>query len=45
MDGFNYIPGNKVIISSTVKSLRGEIYNIKHFSSLNTVYTLKTVLP
>ena len=44
MDEVNYMPGDEVIISFTVKSIRGEIYNIENFSSLNTVYMLKTVL-
>ena len=44
MDEVNYIPGDEVIFSFTVKNMRGVIYNIINFSSLNTVYMLKTVL-
>ena len=44
MDEVNYIPRDEVIFPFTVKIMRGEMYNIKNFSSLNTVYILKTVL-
>ena len=44
MDEVNYITGDEVIFSFTVKNMRGEMYNIINFSSLNTVYMLKTVL-
>ena len=44
MEEVNYIPGDKVIISFIVKNILGKIYNIENFSSLSTVYTLKTVL-
>ena len=44
MDEVNYIPGDEVIFSFTVKNMRGVMYNIINFSSLNTVYMLKTVL-
>ena len=39
MNEVNYIPGNEVILSFTVNGMRGEMYNIKNFSSLNTVTT------
>ena len=38
MDEINYITGDDIIMSFTVKSMRGEIYNIENFSSLNTVH-------
>ena len=44
MDEVNYIPGDEVIFSFTVKNMRGDLYKIINFSSLNTVYMLKTVL-
>ena len=44
MDEVNYIPGDEVILSLTVNCMRGEMYNIINFSSLNTVSMLKTVL-
>ena len=44
MDEVNYIPGDEVSFSFTVKSMCGVRYNIINFSSLNTVYILKTVL-
>ena len=44
MDEVNYIPGDEVIFSFTVKNMRGVMYNIINFSYLNTVYMLKTVL-
>ena len=44
MDEVNYIPGDEMIMSFFVNSMRGKIYNIKNFSSLNAVYMLKTVL-
>ena len=44
MDEVNYIPGDEVIFSFTVKNMRGVMYNIINFSSLNIVYMLKTVL-
>ena len=44
MDEVNYIPGDEVIMAFFVNGIRGKIYNIKNFSSLNTVYILKTVL-
>ena len=44
MDEVNYIPGDEVIFSFTVKNMGGDLYKIISFSSLNTVYMLKTVL-
>ena len=44
MDEVNYIPGDEVFFSFTVKNMRGDLYKIINFSSLNTVYMLKTVL-
>ena len=45
MEEINYIPGDKdVLMSFVVKGMRGEIYNIENFSSLSTVYKLKTIL-
>ena len=31
MDGFNYIPGDEMVISFIVNGMRGKIYNIKKF--------------
>ena len=44
MEEINYIPGDEVIISFVVKCIHGKIYNIEKFSSLSTVYKLKTIL-
>ena len=41
MDEVNYIPGDEVTMSFIFKSMRGEIYNIEDFSSINTVCMLK----
>ena len=44
MEEFNYIPGDEVIISSVVKGMRGEIYNLEKNSSLSTVYMLTAIV-
>ena len=45
MEEINYIPGDQeVIMSFVVKDMCGKIYNIENFSSLSTVYKLKTIL-
>ena len=44
MDEVNCIPEDEVIVSFTIKSMHGEIYNIENVSSLNIVYILESVL-